>query len=302
MKLVSYTTGEGEAAGVWEDQSIFPLAALATAAGIEVKAPGATLPAVLAAWEAWRPALALLSGRELRGILSNPLPLSAVRLLAPVRRPGKLIMAGANYYSHLMEMGHPRSAASQVPFFFLKPAHAVIGPEEPIVLPPDSRQVDWEAELGVVIGRRCRAVSPNQALEMVAGYTVINDVTARDRLHRSDTAFTFDWIAAKGRDTFGPMGPCLVPGEFLPDPQSLPLGLRVNGAAEQDANTSDMIVPISKLVAAASALFTLEPGDVIATGTPAGVGVKKGKFLQPGDVVEAWVEGIGVLRNPVRKA
>jgi 2-keto-4-pentenoate hydratase/2-oxohepta-3-ene-1,7-dioic acid hydratase in catechol pathway len=225
-------------------------------------------------------------------------------LAAPLTYPAKIVCAGANYYSHAGEMGTARPDPAAEPFFFFKPpTTTVIGPGDPIPLPAnDGAQVDWEAELGVVIGHRVRDVSPGAALDHVAGYVVANDVSARDRLARADAVagpFAFDWVGSKAQDGFCPLGPGMVPAWLVPDPQALRLRLTVNGVTKQDQSTADMVVPVDRLVAAASRLVTLEPGDVILTGTPAGVGLAHGEFLAPGDEVAAEIEGIGALRNPV---
>ena len=188
-------------------------------------------------------------------------------------------------------------------FFFKPPTTSVVGPGEDIVLPRRAgRKIDWEAELGVVIGTRCRDVPVGRAREVVAGWTIVNDVSARDRLDRTNPVappFGFDWVQAKAGDTFCPMGPGVVPDWLVGDPQNLDLRLSVNGVVKQDANTADMVTGIADLIAAASATVTLEPGDVIATGTPAGVGYPRGDFLRPGDEVLVEIDGVGALRNPV---
>ena len=225
-------------------------------------------------------------------------------LLAPVRFPAKVLCAGANYFDHLTEMGIDRPRTPVTPYFFFKPpTTSVIGPGEAVVLPRRAgRKIDWEAELAVVIGTRCRDVPAERAREVVAGWTVVNDVSARDRLDRTDPVaapFGFDWVGAKGGDTFCPMGPGVVPDWLVGDPQALDLRLSVNGVVKQHANTAGMVTGIAELIAAASATVTLEPGDVIATGTPAGVGYPRGEFLQPGDEVLVEIDGVGALRNPV---
>ena len=210
------------------------------------------------------------------------LPMATLRLLPPVT-PSKIIGIGTNYHKHALEMGR---ALPTVPKIFLKPSTAIVGPNEPILLPPGAERVDHEVELGVVIGRRASRVSRAEALEFVAGYTVVNDVTARD-FQRADGVFA----RAKGFDSFCPVGPCLVTGL---DPRDLGVWARVNGEARQDGRTSDLIFDVATLIEFVSGVMTLLPGDLIATGTPEGVGP-----LTHGDLVEVEVEGIGVLRNPV---
>lgn len=209
-------------------------------------------------------------------------PLERVRLLPPVR-PGKVLAVGRNYAEHAAEFGN---APPPEPLFFLKPPSAVIGPGAPIVLPAISQQVDHEAELAVVIGRRCRRVPPEQALDYVLGYTCANDVTARD-LQRRDG----QWARAKGFDTFCPLGPWI---RTDLDPGDLEIVARVNGEVRQRGRTRDFIFPLPTLIAYAAAVMTLEPGDVLLTGTPAGVGP-----LRPGDTVTVEIAGLGALENPV---
>ena len=210
-------------------------------------------------------------------------PLEQVRLLPPVQ-PSKIIGVGRNYAAHAAEHG---AEVPQTPLIFLKPPSALIGPGEAIVLPPQSRQVEHEAELAVVIGRRGRWIRADEAWDYVWGYTVANDVTARD-LQRRDG----QWTRAKGFDTFAPLGPW-VDTDF--DPADVAVMARVNGQERQLGFTREMVFSIPQLVAYISSVMTLLPGDVILTGTPAGVSP-----LQPGDVVEVEVEGLGVLRNPVQ--
>ena len=258
---------------------------------------GRTLLEVIDDWQA--------TADELRGLDIATLPVVAnARLEAPLAYPRKIICAGANYYAHLAEMGVPRPDPVGAPYFFLKPpTTTVIGPADAIRLPDrDGRRIDWEAELGVIIGSTARHIGPDQAADHIAGYVVLNDVTSRDLLARDDAVappFGFDWTSAKGDDTFCPMGPGITPAWFVPDPQNVHIRLSVNGVVKQDSSTADMINSVYQVVSAASRLMTLEPGDVIATGCPAGVGAPRGDFLQPGDEVVVEIEGLGSLRNPV---
>lgn len=225
----------------------------------------------IASWRDGRP----LAGRRLG-------PAGEFRLLSPCM-PTKILAVGLNYATHAAELG---MAVPEEPLFFLKPPSAVIGPGEAIVYPRLSRQVDYEAELAVVIGRRARRIAREEALAYVLGYTCALDVTARD-FQRADG----QWTRAKGFDTFCPLGPWIVPDL---DPHDLLVECRVNGQVRQRARTSDLIFSVEDLIHRASWVMTLEPGDVLLTGTPSGVGP-----LQPGDRVEVEIEGIGVLRNSV---
>jgi 2-keto-4-pentenoate hydratase/2-oxohepta-3-ene-1,7-dioic acid hydratase in catechol pathway len=201
-----------------------------------------------------------------------------------VTRPGKIVCVGRNYPAHAREMGNE---VPKVPLLFLKPPTAVIGPGEAIVLPPESTQVEYEAEIGVMIGRRIRRVAAAEAEAAIAGFTCANDVTARD-FQRTDG----QWGRAKGYDTFCPVGPAVVGGLSWRD---LEVFGRVNGEERQHGRASEMHFPIPDLLSFISQAMTLEPGDLVLTGTPAGVGP-----LREGDVVEVEVPGVGVLRNPVR--
>lgn len=212
--------------------------------------------------------------------------LTGVRLVAPVS-PSKVVCVGRNYRDHAAELGN---AMPDEPLLFLKPPSAVIGPDDSIILPGFSQRVEHEGELGVVIGRRARFLSDtDDPLDYVLGYTCVNDVTARD-LQRKDVQFT----RAKSFDTFCPVGPFISTGL---DPTDAHLRTRVNGETRQDGRTGAMAFPVTFLIRYISRVMTLEPGDLIATGTPAGVGL-----LLDGDVVEVEVEGVGILRNTVRGA
>lgn len=219
-----------------------------------------------------------------------------VRLVAPVGAPGKIVGVARNYAAHAAEQG---AAAPPVePVLFLKAPSCVIGPEDDIVLPPASREVDFEGELAVVIGRRARRVRASEALDFVAGYTVANDVSARDYQNQRGQHFI-----GKSCDTFAPLGPALVTSDEIDDPQDLGLVTRVSGETMQAARTKEMIFPVAELIAFASKLMTLEPGDVILTGTPSGVGQarKPPRWLHDGDVVEIEIERVGRLHNYVRR-
>jgi len=208
--------------------------------------------------------------------------LDDIRLLAPIQ-PSKILCVGRNYAAHAKEHA---AEVPEVPLLFLKPPSAVIGPGDPILLPPQSQQVEHEAELAVVISRRGRWISPEEALNYILGYTIANDVTARDLQFRDG-----QWTRGKGFDTFCPLGPWI---ETDFDPADAVITCHVNGEMRQMATTRDMVFSVRQLIAFASSVMTLEPGDLLLTGTPAGVGP-----LQAGDTVEVTIEGLGTLRNPV---
>jgi len=241
----------------------------------------------------------------LRGLdLSDAPVIGYDALLAPLRWPRKVICAGVNYRRHLREMGGEIPAAGWRPFFFLKPpTTTVVGPHDPIIVrSPEQARYDWEAELAVVIGTGGRDIPPGDALAHVAGYCVANDVTARGWHLRQAVpadAFLYDWFAAKSMDSSLPLGPGITPAFQVPDPQDLRVRLWVNGELQQDESTADMVCPVTELVSAASEVVTLEPGDVITTGTPSGVGAGRGRYLRPGDVVRATIDGLGTLENTV---
>jgi 2-keto-4-pentenoate hydratase/2-oxohepta-3-ene-1,7-dioic acid hydratase in catechol pathway len=225
-------------------------------------------------------------------------------LLAPLRWPRKVICAGVNYRRHIREMGGKVPTDGWKPFFFLKPpTTTVIGPTDTITVhSPRTARYDWEAELAVVIGIGGRDISDEDALGHVAGYCVANDVTARGH-HKRDAvpadAFVYDWFASKSIDGSQPQGPGITPTNQIPDPQDQRLRLWLNDQLQQDESTSDMICTVAELISAASALVTLEPGDVISTGTPAGVGAGRGRYLVDGDVVRTTIDGLGTLENRV---
>jgi 2-keto-4-pentenoate hydratase/2-oxohepta-3-ene-1,7-dioic acid hydratase in catechol pathway len=233
-------------------------------------------------------------------------PLAGVELLAPLPRPGKLLAAAANYQDHVTETGgEPLDKTRITPRLFLKPSTSIVGPDATVELPDVSGEVDWEAELSVVIGARARHVRPADALGVVAGYMTSNDVSARSldfgypRDSEDKAVWFFDWLAGKWCDGFAPTGPWLVTADEAGDPQALPVELDVNGKVRQQGSTKDMIFSVAELVAHASRLMTLEPGDVIMTGTPSGVGAATGEYLRPGDVMTVTIGGLGTLRTTV---
>lgn len=232
--------------------------------------------------------------------IGTTLPLSNVKLLAPIPRPRKNIFGiGLNYTEHVAESAKTLDTSPDLPrqpVIFSKPPTTVIGPNEPILHNKEiTQQLDWEVELAAIIGRTAKGVVRENALSHVFGYTVIIDMSARDCRRAGQ------WIYSKGQDSFAPMGPVVVTADEIPDPQTLDLWLTVNGVEKQRSNTAYMLFKVDELVADISRGITLEPGDIIATGTPAGVGAGRNpqEWLWPGDVIAASVEGIGTLRHPV---
>lgn len=276
MKLVTYATDAGPRVGCLDDGEVVPT-------------PG--IPDLLTFFN--DPTLEYTIEAALKGRIGAQ-GVEEVQLLAPIPRPLKIIGIGVNYRGHAKETGRNIPDA---PILFSKPPTAIVGPEANIVIPNGASKVDYEVELGVVIGKHARNVSVDEALDYIGGYTVFNDISAREYQFRDG-----QWFRGKSYDTFAPMGPCLTLPDQISDPQDLKLQLRLNGKIRQNSSTSDMIFSVAELIADISQVMTLEPGDVIATGTPAGVGhVAKPKpiYLQSGDVVEAEIAGIGILRNPV---
>jgi len=220
-------------------------------------------------------------------------PLASTRLLAPIERPGKITCIGLNYADHAREQGIEPPAS---PIFFVKTANTICGPGDPIVLPPNSTQVDYEAEFAVVIGKGGKNIPEERAMEHVAGYMILNDVSARD-MQFGDK----QWYRGKSCDTFAPCGPWIVTKDEVPDPHNVRISLTLNGQTMQDSNTSNLVFKVPYLISYLSQSVTWEPGDIISTGTPPGVGVfrKPPVFLRAGDTVSVTVERLGTLTNPV---
>ena len=220
-----------------------------------------------------------------------------VQVLAPLLYPGKVLCAGANYYDHLAEMGVSdlRKEAQRLFFFFKPPRNAVVGPGATVVMPRATAMFDWEIELAAVIGRSARHLTMANALDAVAGWSVAIDLSARDLNQAPDTFYKLDWVAGKANDTCCPLGPRIVPAVFVANPQDLALKLSVNGEAKQVARTSGMIFDVREQLVTLSAIMTLDAGDVVLTGTPAGVGFPKRSFLKAGDRIDATIESIGTL-------
>lgn len=260
----------------------------------------ATVLSLLEDWDRSRGRLEALAGQ---GSKEHGTPLSSVRLLAPILYPGAYWMAAANYHDHLLEMNPDRPPIDKTttrPYFFLKAGrHNTLGPDEPVRYPGTSQKMDWEAELGVVIGRRARGVSTASALDYVAGYTICNDLSLRDLARRTDWQFGSDWLGQKNFDGGIPVGPWITPASEVADPQDLHIKLWVNDELMQNQTTGQMIFDIREQISYLSEQITLLPGDVIATGTPAGVGRPRGLFLKPGDEVRITIGHLGTLRNPI---
>lgn len=280
MKLASFTEGGRTRIGVVEDGRI-----------ADVSAVDPTIPSDMTAF--------LKSGSAGRAALNRALataprrPVAEVRLEAPVPRPGKFLAVGLNYADHIKEIGAKTPA---FPSTFAKMSTCITGPYDPVQRPRVSDSLDYEGELGLVIGRRCRHVSKERALEVVAGYVIVNDLTVREWVN-----LTPQVVIPKSFDTHGPFGPWMTTADAVPDPQALAVRTSVNGKLRQNSSTAEMIFTCADLIALLSQAVTLEPGDVITTGTPPGVGegFTPKRYLQPGDLVRVEIDGLGHIENRV---
>lgn len=235
-------------------------------------------------------------------------PLDEIKLLTPIEQPRKILLLAGNYVDHIKEGGGDEVVRKETfPYVFMKPPTTLTHPGDPVILPAVSpNHIDWECELGVVIGQTCRSVDEADALSYVAGYTVVNDISDRkftpnpSRKARERDKF-FDWMHGKWHDTFCPVGPCVLSADSVANAQGLSLRLMVNDELKQEASTSTMIFPVAAIVSFLSRFVTLEQGDIISTGTPAGVGASRNTYLRPGDILRATIDGIGTLENPVER-
>lgn len=300
MRLVTYrATVEAESRlGVLVDDLVVDVERLGGRAGVPL--PNRMLDFIELGPVALTELKALLAEANSRWPVGAALPLPNVKLLAPIPRPRKNIFGiGLNYIDHVAESAAALDTSSDLPkkpVIFSKPPTTVIGPGEPVVHKGDiTQQLDWEVELAAVVGVTAQRVTREDALKHVFGYTVIIDMSARDNRRAGQ------WIYSKGQDSYAPMGPCIVTADEIPDPQTLDLWLTVNGVEKQRSNTSHMLFKVDELVSDISQGITLEPGDIIATGTPEGVGAGRTpqEWVWPGDVIECEVAGIGRLRHPV---
>lgn len=294
MRFVTYEYLGQETFGLLFDEHVLDLQAALKANGHAESSP-ITLLELIEAGEDVLERIRQIDNSERRE--QHLIPLSEVRLLAPIPRPRKNIFCvGKNYVEHAQEID--TGTVPEYPILFSKAPTSVIGPEEEIDSHPGvTEQIDYEGELAIVIGKTAKSVRKEDAYEYIFGYTVLNDVSARDKQFRHS-----QWLLGKSLDTFCPMGPSIVHKSAVPDPQQLKIETRVNGETRQSANTSLMIFDIPNLIATITEGTTLEPGDIIATGTPAGVGMgfQPPRYLNIGDVVEVEIEGLGLLRNRVK--
>ncbi len=302
--LATYAAADGPRAGIVLDDAVVDVAALTGAPAYT------TIPGLLENWPASESALNAAGG-EAGARKATRMPLEGAKLLAPVLYPPAIYCAGANYADHIQEMAgiqgiklppDPR-ALGLLPWHFLKVSRTVVGTGSVVTLPTLSKTVDWEAELAAVIGTPAKNVPVEKALDHVAGYTIANDLSARDLMASpnvpASSPFRFDWFSHKSFDGSCPLGPWIVPARQIPDPQNLGVKLWVNNVVKQDSSTSKMIFSLAEQIAHLSTRITLYPGDLILTGTPAGVGMARGEFLKPGDTVRIWIEHIGTLTNKI---
>ena len=300
--LVTYQSDKGPRAGVAVGDKLFDAAALTS------KAAWSSVLAILNDWSSAKGVLNKAAAASGKSKLKSR-PLARTKLLAPVLWPSAIYCAGANYTDHMLEMANlqgipPAPDPHEVglkPWHFIKAPRTVTGQGATVKLPASSKAIDWEAELGAVIGRTAKNVPLAKALDYVAGYTVANELSARDLGRRNQlpdsSPFKWDWVGQKCFDSACPLGPGIVPASDVKDPQKLGIKLWVNDVLKQDSNTSDMIFTLAEQIEQLSSRITLYPGDIILTGTPAGVGAARKEFLKAGDTTKVWVEGVGTLSN-----
>jgi 2-keto-4-pentenoate hydratase/2-oxohepta-3-ene-1,7-dioic acid hydratase in catechol pathway len=306
-RLLSYQSGREARAGILVGEQIYDAARLAGQPAWS---------SVLGALEDWGKAHRAFAAAAKRigagGSKVKGVPLKRARLLAPVLYPGNIYCAGANYTDHMAEMaraqgkepGPTMKDLGEKPWHFVKTSKSsVVGPGSKVKLPAYSQKVDWEVELAAVIGRTAKNVPIEKALGCVAGYTIANDLSARDAMKRDKnpptSPFHYDWVSQKCFDGSCPLGPWIVPAGDIRDPHQLGIKLWVNGELMQDSHTSKLIFDTAEQIAMLSSRVTLHPGDLVLTGTPAGVGMGRGRFLKPGDAVRLWIEAIGELNHTV---
>lgn len=305
MKLATYLQAGHESVGVVADGQVYDLAACLRASNGDASVATNMLNLLAAGPRGLEEATSALGWAQAHGGPELAQPLTNVKLAAPIPRPGKLLCLAGNYAAHIQEGGGAYVGKEKmIPRFFSKPHTAVIGTGEAIRVPASTGFADWELELAVVIGKRGREIAAETAGEYIAGYTIFNDISARELTFRKELPqqegdWFFDWLVGKWLDTFGPMGPWLTTADEVPRPDNLRMQLWYNGQLQQDANTGQMIFSPAEAIAFISQFVTLEPGDVISTGTPAGVGHAKKLRLNPGDRIRGEIEGLGTLENTV---
>jgi len=299
-KLVTYQSSQGPRAGLVVGEQVFDAGELSGQF---------SYVSVLDILNDWAKAHRILSDASAKGGKGKGLPLASSKLRAPVLWPSAIYCAGANYSDHMLEMARAHNSEPEPdphsvglkPWHFIKASRTLADPDSKVTLPPASKEVDWEAELTAVIGRQAKDVSLESALDYVAGYTVANDLSARDLMRRPPvrptSPFFSDWVGQKCFDGACPLGPWIVPASDIGDPQNLGIKLWVNEVIKQDSNTGKMIFNLAEQISHLSSRLTLYPGDLVLSGTPSGVGAARKEFLKRGDVVRVWVEKVGTLTN-----
>jgi 2-keto-4-pentenoate hydratase/2-oxohepta-3-ene-1,7-dioic acid hydratase in catechol pathway len=299
-RLLTYQSSQGPRAGLLLGEEIFDAAELTGQL---------SYASVLDILNDWTKAHRILADASARGGKAKGLSLAGATLRAPVLWPSAIYCAGANYSDHMLEMARAHNVEPEPdphtvglkPWHFIKASRTLADPDSKVTLPPASKEVDWEAELTAVIGRQAKNVSLQNALDYVAGYTVANDLSARDLMRRPPvrptSPFFSDWVGQKCFDGACPLGPWIVPARDIADPHNLGIKLWVNDVIKQDSNTGKMIFNLAEQISHLSSRLTLYPGDLVLSGTPSGVGAARQEFLKRGDVVKVWVENVGTLTN-----
>lgn len=303
-RLLNYRSDDGVKAGVLVGDSIFPAAEILSGAVADAK----TVNGILEEWPAARPILEAFADTAPSGGLA----LAETRLAPPLLYPSSLYFAGANYWDHMHEMAEsirettgraPPVGKMAEPWLALKAARStIVGPGDTVELPAFSKMVDWEAEIGLVIGTAAKGLRKDNALDCLAGYTIANDLSARDYIKREGSPFIYDFLGQKSWDGACPIGPWLTPATAIADPDDMSIRLWVNGELKQDSNSAQLIHNFAEILVYLSSRITLQPGDLILTGTPAGVGFPQGTFLSAGDRIRIEVGGCGVLENTMAGA
>ena len=311
-RLASYAARDAQRAGMVVDDRLFDVSeALHGGATPSTDARPMSVLEVLQRWDDIHPRLQSMARQVRKGRdPSKAQPLSGTKLVAPILYPGTIFCAGANYRDHVAEMARALNLPAEPdphelglkPWHFIKASAACVrGPDSGIALPAYSKKVDWEAEIALVIGRECRNIPIERAMSHIAGFTIVNDLSARDHIRRSgvpaESPFCFDWVSHKSFDGALPMGPWITPLEDIPEPGKMGIRLWVNQELMQDSSSANLIFSMAEQISHLSSRLTLRPGDVIATGTPAGCGAARGRFLKAGDHVRIAVEGVGDLNN-----
>lgn len=301
--IATYESADGSRRmGLVVDEKVYDAEAALAAVAPAIRLPAGGLTGLLADWPALQgPLLAAFETAAGAILRSGGAAVQArTEALAVPYQPGRIFATASNFYEHAAEMGTKLAARSESsPYIFMKAETSVTPTGSAVVMPPGTERLDWEVELAVVIGQGGRHIPAARAHEHIAGYMVINDISARDLNRRTDYPFSHDWFRGKSFDTFAPLGPWFVPRDCIGDPQKLRMRLSVNGETMQDASAEGMIFNIAEQIEYLSGIVTLRGGDLIATGTPTGVGMGRGVYLKPGDVMVASIDQIGSIENHV---